>query len=72
MKALSNTRRRFFVGLFILAGIGGFATQGQSAVAQGDKQCWYEVGTTPACDYCFDGCMGSGYVCCTIVVDQAD
>lgn len=76
MKSLIRTHSRFYIALFLLAGLTGFGTRQATAVeAVGDgydKQCWYDVGTTPRCQDCYGTCGGAGYVCCKIVVQPAE
>jgi len=73
MRSLSTTQRRLYTALFLVAGLFGFATQRAFAVAsqpapEYDKQCYYDAGGTPSCQYCEQTCLGQGYVCCKIVV----
>ncbi len=62
-----SPRFRALLVLAALVGVGSAQVPRANAVPPGgDQQCWYEVGVDPeyACHYCFDECMGTGYVCC--------
>jgi hypothetical protein len=75
MKSLIASPVRFYLALFVLAGLTGFGTRQAAALAAApvyDKQCWYDVGTTPRCQDCYGTCGGAGYVCCGIVVQPSE
>jgi hypothetical protein len=69
MKSFIRVPSRYSLVLFVAAGLTGFGTRQATALpAEGDlKQCWYDTGTTPRCQYCEGPCQ-SGGVCCRIVV----
>ena len=69
MKKLIGLPSAFIAVLFCLGLFLGFGASGLNAkAAGGEKQCYYEVGDEPACDICMLTCLGSGYVCCDIVI----
>lgn len=61
---------RLYLSMFALSGVLAFGAQGATAAAAGgyDRQCYYDSGTEPRCQYCEQTCLGEGYVCCAVVV----
>jgi hypothetical protein len=68
-----TSRPWFYIALFLVSLMSGFGTQRaiayeEEAEAGLDRQCSYDTGSTPRCQYCDRTCRGTGWVCCSITV----
>ncbi|HEY0017516.1 MAG TPA: hypothetical protein VGC13_14490 [Longimicrobium sp.] len=73
MNKLISSPSRFYIIMFVVAGLTGFGTRQATALEAEpvyDKSCWYDVGTTPRCQDCYGSCT-PGYVCCRIDVQPS-
>jgi|GEM_PF-4204176 len=70
---------RFYLTLFVVSALTGLGADrafayysNAQAEAKLDRQCSYDTGSNPRCQYCDGSCLGSGYVCCGITVGPGD
>lgn len=67
LRNLSLTKLALVLGIAVGLSVGG-ARYVQAVEAAGGQQCYHTGSGT--CETCSQTCLGSGYVCCTIVVDK--
>ena len=71
MKSLWRRTWLQVVGVGMAGGLAAGIFAGR-ATASDLKQCYYYPPNPPACDECSGQCMGSGYVCCQIIIIPGD